>query len=393
MNLVVMPKLSSTIQPKFFNFFLIYVLFYLGRLNFGALIPLIKEVHGFTNFSLGLVASSMLFMYTLMQIPSGYFADKIGPKKMLIFGCLLIATGNVMMCTWLYPLMILAQIINGWGQSTGWSSLVKLGYKKDVESKKVLGVLSSAVPAGTSFAYVFAGFTAERITLNIAFLLPAMIMLLLAIAIYFYISDNNMNFEILTSKISIDNILKHNIVLLSCIQASILSVMNSLFVWLPTIFVDICKVSPLEAYKFAFFFPLPGILGGLLGSYFTAKYGNKPSIIVNQAILTLLTLLILFFVDPTSSNFLIFYLLLLTMALFFRFGSPSLFDLAIKTVGINLAGTTSGFLNFVGSVGSALTTALIGLILDYYPTYTIFYLFIIIFILSFFISLLLKDVH
>lgn len=53
--------------------FLVYVIYYLGRLNLGALIPVIRKTHGLTNTELGLVAASMYLAYTLMQIPSGFF--------------------------------------------------------------------------------------------------------------------------------------------------------------------------------------------------------------------------------------------------------------------------------------------------------------------------------
>ncbi|WP_290596383.1 MULTISPECIES: MFS transporter [unclassified Archaeoglobus] len=369
--------------------FLMYTVYYLGRLNLGALIPVIRDTHGFTNTELGLVAASMYLAYTLMQVPSGFLADRIGVKRTLILGCIFIAVGNIIMITWFLSLLIIAQLINGFGQSTGWSSLVKFGYSHRREGRRILGILSSSVPAGTFLAYVVAGFTAEKFGLDYAFIIPALVMISVAFLISVAFPPHAISHD--NKKFKPKFILNKNVIALSVIQLSILSTMNGLFVWMPALLVDLYEISAYEVYKFASLFPLPGIIGGVAGGYFASRYGDKPSIFLNQLMLSLLTLVIIVGMRLSLINFSHFFALLLILSMFFRFGSAGLFSLGVKTAGTEVAGTVSGFLNFVGSIGSVMVTGLIGFILDYYPSFYVLCIFEAIFIFSLLVSALLSE--
>lgn len=300
------------------------------------------------------------------------------------------AIGNILMVTWLLPFLIIAQLINGFGQSTGWSSLVKFGYSHRGEVKRTLGSLSSSVPAGTFLAYIVAGFTAEKLGLDYAFIIPALMFIALAFLILFanLIPNSTPNNRL---KLKFRFILNRNVAVLSVIQLSILSTMNGLFVWMPALLVDLYKIGAYDVYKLASLFPLPGIIGGIFGGYFASKYGDKFSILLNQLMLSLLMFIILLSMQLSLINFAPFFALFLILSIFFRFGSASLFSLGVKSVGTELAGTVSGFLNFVGSIGSVIITGLIGFILDYYPSFYVLYIFEGIFVFSLLVSMLLLE--
>lgn len=378
--------MTQKMLKVFVSVFLIYLAYYLGRMNLGALIPIIREEYGFTNTQLGLVAASMYFAYTLSQIPSGYIVDRIGVRHTIAIGCMLIALGNAAMITWFFPVLIAAQLLNGFGQSTGWSSLVKYAYNYGGNSRKVLGILSSSVPAGTFIAYTLAGSIAESFGLDFAFLIPSAVMLAVALIILMRFPTNGGsgsfwdNFTFLKSK---------NLLALSFVQLSILSTMNSLFIWLPVLFVDMYAVKTFDAYKLVSIFPLPGIIGGIAGGYLATRWGDKRTIIVNQSILLVLVVAI----ASLASNitFTIFYALLLVLSIFFRFGSAALFSLGIKSIGLDMAGRVSGFLNFVGSIGSTAVTALIGYIIDNYSLIYVLYLYGAIVAASLILSLFLSE--
>jgi nitrate/nitrite transporter NarK len=62
--------------------------------NHGPLVPtLIKEL-SITMAMAGLFTTAVFFTHGLMQIPGGIFADKIGAKKVITFGLLIITVGN-----------------------------------------------------------------------------------------------------------------------------------------------------------------------------------------------------------------------------------------------------------------------------------------------------------
>jgi sugar phosphate permease len=72
----------------------VYVLFYLSRMNFPALIPAIIEKYGFTATQMSIAASSLFLAYTLFQRPSGFLRDGVGVRIVLTVGTLLISAGT-----------------------------------------------------------------------------------------------------------------------------------------------------------------------------------------------------------------------------------------------------------------------------------------------------------
>ena len=58
------------------------------RMAISPLIPLIKEELGITNAQAGLLMTSFLLFYTLVQVPTGYFGDKLGRKRLVVISIL-----------------------------------------------------------------------------------------------------------------------------------------------------------------------------------------------------------------------------------------------------------------------------------------------------------------
>jgi len=360
---------------------LVYVLFYIGRYNYAALIPVIRDAHGFTNTELGIIASAMFFIYAIFQTPSGFLADRLGIRLTLFLGCILISLGNLLMLSWFFPLLILAQFINGAGQSTGWSSLTKYAsYSR--ESSKIMGVLSSAVPAGTFLAYLFAANIAERFGENYAFVFPSLLLFLLGLGILRWIHPDSTGVSPFNTSILINR----NIFLLSVVQFSILSTMNGSFLWLPAVFVDVYGIENYEATKLASLIPLTGIVSGVAGGIASSRIDERRIILLNQIVLATVFLLLV-----SIRSFPLFYLSFLLASIFFRFGSAALFTLAVNTAGNEYAGTVSGYLNFVGSVGSIISSGLGGLIVDNLGFDYLFILFSSISTLSVFSILLFRN--
>ncbi len=362
---------------------MVYVLFYIGRYNYAALIPVIRDIHGFTNTQLGIIASAMFFIYAIFQIPSGFLADKLGIKLTLFLGCVLISFGNMLMITWVFPLLILAQSINGIGQSTGWSSLTKYASYSH-ERTKIMGVLSSAVPAGTFLAYLFAANVAERFGDNYAFIFPSILLLILGVAILKMVSTHSQLNDALSFDTSI--LFNRNIFLLSVVQFSILSTMNGSFLWLPAIFVDVYGLENYEATRLASLIPLTGIVSGVVGGIVSSRFREKSIITLNQVVLAIMFLLLVL-----VKSFQIFYVSFLIASIFFRFGSAALFILAVRSVGNEYAGTVSGYLNFVGSIGSIISSGVGGFIVDNLGFDYILLMFSMISVLSVFSIIFFRD--
>ncbi len=360
----------------------VYAAFLIGRMNYAAILPVIRETYGFSNSELGLIASAMFLAYTLSQIPSGVLVDRLGIKYVLFIGCLFISLGNMLMVSWIFSMMILGQFINGAGQSTGWASLIKYS-SRSKERAKAIGVLGSSVPAGTFLSYVFAGSVAQELGLNFAFIIPASIILLVGIASLIGFprgEKSSFNFEFFKSK---------NVVILAMIHFSILFAMFGLYTWLPTFFFDVYGLNEFNAAKFASIIPLAGIIGGISGGVFSDRVGEKKTIMFNQVLASSLFLLVTAFL--LAGSFWLVYVTLFIASVFFRFSVGAVFSVAVKTVGEHQTGTISGFITFVANIGSVISTGLIGLIIDFVGFEYVFITIAILFASTFLISLKLKE--
>ena len=62
---------------------LLYGITYMDRVCMSAAAPVVRREFGFTTLTLGLVFSAFAWGYSLFQIPSGWLADRLGPRRML----------------------------------------------------------------------------------------------------------------------------------------------------------------------------------------------------------------------------------------------------------------------------------------------------------------------
>jgi len=68
---------------------------YIDRVNFGVATPTLMKEFNLGTAEMGILMSAFFWSYTLMMLPSGYFLNKVGPKKVL--GIAGIAWGAVTM--------------------------------------------------------------------------------------------------------------------------------------------------------------------------------------------------------------------------------------------------------------------------------------------------------
>ncbi|MBO8183611.1 MAG: MFS transporter [Archaeoglobus sp.] len=357
---------------------IVYVIAYLGRMNFAALIPLIRETYGFSNTQMGLIASTLFLAYTIFQIPSGVLVDRFGIRYVFAFGSLLMAAGNLVIITWILPLMIAAQFLNGAGQSTGWSSMVKYTAQSETKSKAI-GILSSAVPAGTFLAFIVASFLAE-IHLKLAFIFPAVLLSILAILSLKFLPAEKVD---ATSLSLLKFVKDRNIAILSFTQFSVFFSMIGLFTWASAYLYDTFGIQQYEAARIASLIPLGGIVGGILGGYISHSIGEKRTIVSNQLIAALLFLLAFF-----TRNFVLSITILLLASIFFRFGVGATYSLAVR-IAEPYSASVSGYLTFVANIGGVISTALIGSLADFGYEYA-FLIFAVIFAISSMLTLYLQ---
>jgi sugar phosphate permease len=106
---------------------LTYAGFYFCRKNLSIALPALHSASGLRSMELANIVFGYSLLYALGQFGCGFLSDRFGPRRVVGTGLVLIVGSNLLMGVHGVPLWLLAfACINGIGQSTGWSGLVKI---------------------------------------------------------------------------------------------------------------------------------------------------------------------------------------------------------------------------------------------------------------------------
>lgn len=118
---------KKKINAAIFLFTMTYMVSYMTRINFGAVIAAIVEQTGMTKTMLSAAVTGSAITYGLGQILCGYIGDRISPKRLVFIGLLITVSMNL-----LIPLcrdhvqMTAVWCVNGLAQACMWPPIVKL---------------------------------------------------------------------------------------------------------------------------------------------------------------------------------------------------------------------------------------------------------------------------
>ena len=140
-----------------FLFMLTYMVSYLTRINYGAVILEIGSDTGIADSELSLALTGSFLTYGIGQLISGYFGDKIQPKKLVSIGLCITVAMNILIPFCVYPWqMVAVWCINGFAQSFLWPPIVRLMVQlfSEKDYKKATVVVSFGSSFGTIFIYL-----------------------------------------------------------------------------------------------------------------------------------------------------------------------------------------------------------------------------------------------
>ncbi|MEM2422068.1 MAG: MFS transporter, partial [Candidatus Bathyarchaeia archaeon] len=72
-----------------------YGVFYLNRLNLPVAFPSLKTELNLTYAQVAFIGSSLMITYMIVQLPAGLLSDKLGSKKVIAIGSLIIIFSNL----------------------------------------------------------------------------------------------------------------------------------------------------------------------------------------------------------------------------------------------------------------------------------------------------------
>lgn len=136
-----------------------YMVSYLTRINFGAVISEIINDTGFTKTALSAAVTGSFITYGAGQVISGFFGDRFQPKKLVSCGLLLTCCMNLLIPLCTSPLqMTVVWCVNGFAQAFMWPPIVRLMVYllSDDDYKRASYMVSWGSAFGTIIIYLIA---------------------------------------------------------------------------------------------------------------------------------------------------------------------------------------------------------------------------------------------
>ena len=160
-----------------------YASYFLARLNFSVALPSISGDLQYSKFALGLIGTAFSISYAVGQFVNGQLVESLGAKRIAILGLILSAVTSLLFgYADLLIFFVIIWSINGYAQSTGWPSAVKIisnWFKSGIGT--VGGVFGSCFLVGNMIAWPLLGYITTNFGWRTAFLAPSLLLVLMAI--------------------------------------------------------------------------------------------------------------------------------------------------------------------------------------------------------------------
>lgn len=357
-------------------FFFGWVVIYAGRSVLNPLMGHIQQEFSLSQSMLGMISSLFFLTYTLLQIPSGIMADRIGRKALLIPGfiCFTLFIVGAGFSNSFY-MFIGFWMLTGAAQGVFYGPQYALSSENIPKKWITLGsaIINSGMAFGISLGYLLSSTLVEtyKTSWHAPFIAIAIPIFLVTLAMIFFIkndrvttSDNNRQEAALSSgpKKNIFSLFKNRNLIIAYI--TIFCSIYGFFViitWLPYYLQKERGIEPVEASYIASIVPWVAIVGSLFFSFMSDKLGRRKPVVLCMMPLSLVAIAGIVYSESTS-------VLVMMLILYGLIGKISLNPVLVALVADNapreLYGTSFSLYNFFGMSSSILAPYLTGLIAD-----------------------------
>ena len=381
---------------------LAYFGMYFCRKNFSVVMPVMSREMNTSKEEFAFVITVFSIMYMLGQFLNGYLSDRHGPRLIVAIGLLLSVISNLLM-GWMGTIgsFVFLMGLNGLGQSSGWSGLVKnlTPWFKKKERGVMMSFWTTCYVIGGLAATAFATYwlTNQNILTEFswrrAFLAPSIV--LLFISLIYIIFDRNSPSDVglepfekttITKKGKRKEkeaqmaVLKNGAVWITAAMYFFLKFTRYAFLfWLPLYLSEALLYSDQQSGYTSMAFEGFGFFG-VLAAGFASDYLFKSRRFPVSSIM-LFGLAIVLFLQPYLSPLgIIPTIISIGLIGFFTYGPDSLMSGAAamdmgKTHGAALA---AGLINGIGSVGQLLSPFAVAYVSQKYGWNALFQLFVVV---------------
>lgn len=386
------PKLITTSkrwwQPRYtvlVLIWLVYGCFYLNRLNFAPVIPLIMEDLKLSHAQVGLISTFFFAFYAAAQFPAGYLSDILGPRKIITLGGTISALANFLFgagSSLFY--LIGVQSLNGFGQGGGFGPSVKLlnNWFPESQRGRALGTYVTCVCIFTILAYALGGYLGKTFGWRAAFWTVPIILLSVLFVYWVVVADHPDGNTVQSfqyrppepAEKSSENtnrlivILSNRDMRMACLGfCCVMYIRYGILIWLPAYLYESYGLSVVTASLLAGVYPMAGLVASPLGGYLSdVTFGGRRKLLL----LIGLSFVLLSTIFLASAGRLKWAMILIAGVGFFeQLIAPLFFALELDLIPPELAGTGAGFLEAGGHLGSMCAMLFSGLLVDVFGSY------------------------
>ncbi|MFJ7512350.1 MFS transporter [Peribacillus simplex] len=353
-----------------FLFFLGWVFMYADRNILSPVMGSIGDEWGLDNSQLGLMSTVFFAAYALMQIPTGFLADKFGRVRVLVIGYILFGVGTYFSgLAASFGIFLLMRALTGLGEGTYYGS--QYGISSSITPKKYRGLISALINSGMAFG-ISLGFIASSYftyILNKGWQFPfyvfAIPTIIVAILIGLFVRDNQKQEkkqkQVIREKGSIKQLFTKNHILVYILIFCSLYGFFGMLTWLPYYLQTTRGVEASQTGIIASLVPWASIPGAIIFGYLSDKIKSKKPLIIILAVAGAVCQ----FAIPYIENY---SLLLIGLILYGFLGKlaldPVLISYLADITPSSMYSRVYGFFNFSGMLSSIFAPYITGYFAD-----------------------------
>jgi len=366
--------------------FATYATYYFCRQNIAAALPAMQHDLGLSKSELGQITMALFLGYAVGQLVFGAMADRHGPRWLLLGGMLGSAGLNVAFAFSrpMVPMMVL-WALNGFFQATGFPATTKTiaNWFPPAQRGRVSAIRGADYPLGSLLVMILAGWLAEHYGWRWAFIVPAGVLALSAVHTFLRLRGSPEEVGLPSAEEQHSGVAAksgfngwrylirmtvHNprIWVLSVAFFGLTLTRYGFGMWAVTYLTDqgasISRAAAITAVLFA-----GGIAGNFIAGWLSdVKFGGRRAPIVVPMLVMLAALSAVFPLIPVEATPLLVVYLAAVGACTYAPDVLIVHTMAMDIATRKAAASAAGFINFFGSIGSAVTAGLTGYLAETY---------------------------
>jgi len=368
----------NSAKKIFITSYLAYASYYLVRLSLSMTIPAISKELGYSRLMLGLISGAFSISYAIGQFINGQLADSFGARKLISLG---LATSAIISIAFGYseafPILLLLWGLNGYFQSMGWPSVVKMigEWFRRESSGKVGCFFGSCFLVGNMISWIILGWITANMGWRASFLIPPIPLIPLALIIYLNLEERRVSHKIRSLKneaIRMSHrfwriMFSKRIIIIAATYILLQFIRSGLSTWAPSYIFEVYGVSPNMVGWGAAAIPLGGVVGSAIAGWLSDRLGRSRRLHWMMIMVIFLSFVISALYGSVS------YGLYLAVVLLFLSGLMLYAPHVVRATAVPIdlekkygAAGVAGFIDGLGYIGIMFADPFIGWLVDVY---------------------------